>query len=236
MESRLALRIWAVHFCNLVLYLRGKRCSAENTQYKLKKCELDCFSPFEQMQMPIPIMGTSLHCNWFFCSSLLHRISNKNDFTLFGSLSRQVYNKMKAWLPASDHTVWKYSIYWHVANFPEKQEDRAFDSAAVNILDGLQNYTWSWKWSKISATCNIWVWSLKEKVSKWRDGKLINVLYYKAYKIILIADVKIGVEIKKNKLKKPNTHTLGKKVQVREQSFPLIPLDRAAVWGAGNPT
>lgn len=99
-----------------------------------------------------------------------------------------------------------------------------------------RNYTCSWKWNKISATCNIWVWSLQEKVSKWRDSKLINVLYYKAYRIILIADVKIGVGIKKNKLKKPNIHTLGKKVQVREQSFPLISLDRAAVWGVGNPT
>lgn len=97
--------------------------------------------------------------------------------------------------------------------------------------------TWSWKWNKISATCNIWVWPLQEKVSKWRDSNLKNVLYYKAHRIILIANVKIGVGIKKNILKKTqHTHPLSKSIQVREQSFPLISLDRAKVWGVGNPT
>lgn len=66
--------------------------------------------------------GNFPHCNWFFCSILHQHRAKKNYFTLFGSLTRQVHNKMKAWLPRSDdHTVWKYSIYWHVANFPEKQ-------------------------------------------------------------------------------------------------------------------
>lgn len=39
--------VWNLQFCSLIHYLRRKRCSAENTRYKLKKCELDCFSPFE---------------------------------------------------------------------------------------------------------------------------------------------------------------------------------------------
>lgn len=35
----------------------------ENTWYKIKKRELDCVSPFEQIQMPIPIIGISFPCN-----------------------------------------------------------------------------------------------------------------------------------------------------------------------------
>lgn len=72
---------------------------------------------------------------------------------------------MKAWLPTTDdHTVWKYSIYWHVANFPEKQQDRAFDSAALNHLSDLHKSHMILEIKKKSATCNIWVWSyLQEK-------------------------------------------------------------------------
>lgn len=137
-ENRKALGIWKVQFCSLVPYLRRKRCSAENIWCKLQKCELDCFSPFEQIQMPIPIMGISFPCNLRFCLSLHQHRSKKNDFTLFGSLIREACNKTKAWLPTiDDHTVWKYSIYWHVANFPEKQQDSVFDSAAVNHLGDL---------------------------------------------------------------------------------------------------
>lgn len=36
-ENRLALRIWKVHFCSLVLYLRGKRCSAEKYIVQIKE-------------------------------------------------------------------------------------------------------------------------------------------------------------------------------------------------------
>lgn len=103
-------------------------------QYKSKKHELDCFSPFVQIQMPIPIIGNSFPCNWFLCLSLYQHRSKKNYFTLFGSLIREACNKMKVWLPTSDdHTIGKYSIYWHMANFPEKQQD----SAAVNHLGDL---------------------------------------------------------------------------------------------------
>lgn len=156
------------------------------------------------MQMPIPIMGIFLHCNRFFCSILHQHRSKKNYFSLFGSLTRQVHNKMKAWLPTSDEPIlWKYSIYWHAANFPEKQYNREFLLQWILFMA----CTWSWKQNKISATCNIWVWPLQEKVSKWRDSNLINVLYYKAYGIILIANVKTGVGIKKNILKKTPIHT-----------------------------
>jgi len=62
-EKRKALGICKMHFCSLVSYLRRKSCSAENIWCKLKKCELDCFSPFEQIQMPISIMGISFPCS-----------------------------------------------------------------------------------------------------------------------------------------------------------------------------
>lgn len=145
-ENRKALGFWKAQVCNLVPYSRRKRCSAENAWYKLKKCELDCFSPFEQIQMPIPIMGISFPCNWLLWLSLHQHRSKKNDFTTFRRLIREACNKTKAWLPASDdHTVWKYSIYWHVANFPEKQQDRAFDSAAVNHFGDLLKLHMIWE-------------------------------------------------------------------------------------------
>lgn len=127
--------VWNLQFCSLIHYLRRKRCSAENTWYKLKKCELDCFSPFEHANTN---NGNILPLQLTLLLELHQHRSRKNYFTLFGSLIREACNKTKAWLPTSgDHTVWKYSIYWHMANFPKKQQDRAFDSAAVNHFGDL---------------------------------------------------------------------------------------------------
>lgn len=130
-------------------------------QYKSKKHELDCFSPFVQIRMPIPIIGNSFPCNWLLCLSLYQHRSKKNYFTLFGSLVREACNKMKVWLPTRMIILLENILF--IDMWPTSlRRNRTVLQWIILVI--CTNYTWSWKSNKTSATCNIWVWSyLQEK-------------------------------------------------------------------------